>query len=159
MITNDEWSEYVRNGQAFACTILATAVPAMIPEVQLFNPVGSGVRLRVRNLEPMTLFGFGLNQNIWRLDTPITSTGVFGIVENLLGGGSAPLAEQRFDNVAALPAAGRWWLFLVAGNTRVSYPAKPQPWGHDLLPGQGLMNNGAIGGSTFVGYEWAEVPL
>ena len=52
-----------------------------------------------------------------------------------------------------------FWLILSTGNTRKPYPALHMDWGHDLLPGQGIMLNSTVGGFIFAGFMWAEVRL
>lgn len=156
---DDEWSEYVANGEAFAAEVAVVAIPATMPLAQLFNPAASGVRLRLRCVESMAFFGGPINQNVRRHDVALPSVGPpFGGPENLLGGGAAPAVEFRFDNPVAA-VGSPFWLILSAGQTRKDYPALQLQWGHDLLPGQGLMHSGVIGGFIILGYQWIEVPL
>ncbi len=157
-LPDDEWAEYVANAQAFAGVSLQVAVPAMIAHVQLFNPVGSGVRLRIQNLQPMAVFSIAINTNIRRHDLPLATFTPFSGPENLLGGGAAPAGELRQDSLVANTGAP-WWLILSAGNTRKNYPPKALDWGHDLLPGQGIVLQSAPGGFIVCGFMWAEEPL
>jgi len=155
-MSDDEWSEHVANGEAYAGAIFVTGVPGELPFVQLLNPVGSGMRIRVRVLQPFAVFAIGVNHNLRRHDPPLASSGFFAGPENLLGGGDPPLAQARFTTQVAM-IGSRFWLFLSAGNTRKDYPNAGRDWGHDLLPGQGLMASGAVGGFVFNGWQWAEV--
>ena len=160
-LTDDEWNSHVMQGEAFTAEVAVIAVPAMIPLAQIFNPLGSGVRIRLRCMEPMTFLGGGtLNQNIRRHDIALPSLFAppFGGPENLLGGGAASVAEFRFDNPGAA-VGSPFWLILSTGPTRRDYPALQLAWGHDLLPGQGIVNNGSVGGLIILGYQWVEVPL
>ncbi len=155
---DDEWAEYVANGEAYAGEALQVAVPAQIAHAQLFNPVGSSVRLRIYVLQPMPVFSIVINTNIRRHDVPLATFAPFAGPENLLGGGAAPVGELR--NASLLANAGApFWLILSAGNTRKSYPTKALEWGQDLLPGQGIVLQSGPGGFIVVGFMWAEVPL
>ena len=41
-----------------------------------------------------------------------------------------------------------------------AHVAEGQEWGHDLLPGQGiLMNSVVIGGIFIINWQWVELPL
>lgn len=158
MTAAHEWSEQVAAGEAFVAQGFQPAVAGMIPLVQLFNPIGSGVRVRVRCWNPIPIFSVAINHNIWRHDVALTVLGAFSGPQNLLGGGAAPVAEVRTDSLLA-GATSRFWLFLSAGNTRKSYPVEELDWGHDLLPGQGILNTGAAGSFVFLGMQWTELPL
>ncbi len=156
--TEDEWLDALSQGQCFAGRILTPAVGGLTPNAQIFNPIGSGIRVRLRVYEPMTIFAFGINTNMRRHDVALPTLGPFGIIENLLGGAPAPVAELRQTNVA--PAIGSpFWLILAAGNTRHDYAPEPMDWAQDLLPGQGLMGSSGPGAFILAGFQWAEVPL
>lgn len=156
---DDEWSEAVANGEAFSAEALVVAAPATVPLLQLFNPAASPKRIRLRCVESMAFIGGPINQNIRRHDVALPSTGPpFGGPENLLGGGPASIAEFRFDN-PAVPVGSPFWLILSAGQTRKDYPVLQLDWGHDLLPTQGLMHSGGVGGLLIIGYQWTETNL
>ena len=157
---DDEWSDHVMNGEAFTGEAIRTAVGGMVPELQILNPAGSGVRFRLRCLEPFAFIGGAINNNIRREDTPLTNLQVvpFGVPQNLLGGGPAPAAEFRDDSV--LVASGSpFWLLLTSGFSRRSYAPNTMDWGHDLLPGQGIMLMGGLGTFLITGWQWVEIPL
>lgn len=157
-VTNDEWSQYVSNGEAFAAQNFQGVVAGQFAFTQLFNPIGSGVRVRVFVWEFMTVFAVAVNSNIRRHDVALATLGAFAGPENLLGGGAAPAAEIR--SVSQVGALGStFWLTISAGTMRNDYPTLQLEWGHDLLPGQGMIANSTVGGFSFVGYMWAEVPL
>lgn len=160
LMTDDEWNEHVMNGEAYAAEHLTIAIPALIPLTQLYNPVESGVRVRLRCIEHMAFFGGAINQNIRRDDVALVSgsSPPFGPPQNLLFGGAAPKVEFRFANLPA-NVGSPFWLILSAGQTRKQYPPLQQDWGHDLTEGQGITNNGALGGFIILGYQWVEVPL
>lgn len=157
-LPDDEWSEYVANGQAFAGEGFQGAVGGQIGKVQLFNPVGSGIRVRLRCLEPMALFAIAINTNIRRHDVALTTFAPFAGPENLLGGGAAAVAEIR-NETAVGQVGSPFWLLLAAGNNRRDYPVRHLDWGHDLLEGQGVIANTTVGGFLLMGFMWAEVPL
>lgn len=160
MMTDDEWSEHVMNGEAFTAQATRTAVGGQSPELQLLNPAGSGVRMRLRCLEPMPFIGGAINNGIRREDTPLTNLQAppFGAPQNLLGGGPAPLAEFRDDSVVVLTGS-QFWLILGIGFNRRHYAPNNLDWGHDLLPGQGIMMTGTLGGFLITGWQWVEIPL
>ena len=108
----------------------------------------------------MAFVGVAINANVRRLDVALPNLDAppFGAPQNLLGGGAAPSAEFRFDNVVVM-AGSPFWLILSAGQTRKDYPVLQQDWGHDLLPGQGIMMSGLVGGLLIIGWQWVEVPL
>lgn len=157
-LDDDEWSMHVASGEAYAGEILRLGVGGEYPHAQLFNPVGSGLRVRLRSMQPMAIFGIAINTNMRRHDVALTTLGAFAGPANLLGGGAAPVAELRHEtNVALLGSP--FWLILSAGQTRSDYPVKHLDWGYDLLPGQGFVQSGIVGGFLLSGFIWAEVPL
>ena len=156
---DDEWNEHVMNGEAFVGEGIQVAAGGMIALTQIFNPLGSGVRVRLRHLEPVPVLAFAINSNVRRHDVALTANAPFAAPMNLLGsGGASPLAELRNDSLA-VAAGSPFWLILSLGNTRKTYPAFQQDWGHDLLPGQGLVLQSVVGGFIVCGFMWAEVPL
>jgi len=157
-LDDELWSEYVQNGDAYAGTVLQGAVVGQVAHVQLFNPVGSGIRVRLRAFETIPVFAGAINTNPRRHDTALTTfTPQLG-PDNLLAGGGSPIAELR--QVSQVGALGSpFWLILSGGNTRKDYPTLSMEWGHDLLPGQGILCQSAVGGLIYVGFMWAEVPL
>ena len=160
-LTDREWASHVENGEAFVSEIFQTGVPAQLGFVQLYNPLGapSPVRIRLRQLEPMAIFGFAINTNVRRHDVALANLGGFTAPHNLLGsGGAAAVAEPRFVSQVAM-IGSLFWLILSSGSTRKQYPALHMDWGHDLLPGQGIMMNSLVGGFILTGFMWAEVPL
>ena len=157
-LPDDEWSEYVANGEAFSGVVNQAAAVGMFALGQIFNPVASGIRVRLRCLELFAVFGVAINSNIRRHDIALATFAPFGGPENLLGGGAAAGAELRNASVAAL-VGSPFWLILSAGSTRKDYPTRQLSWGHDLLPGQGVIANGLGGGFLVMGFQWAEVPL
>lgn len=159
MMDDDEWSAYVSNGEAFNGEGLQGAVAGQIAHVQIFNPVASGVRVRMRHMEPIPVFGIAINTNPRRHDVALTSNVPFAGPTNLLGSGGAA-ANVQLRNVSQVGSLGSpFYLFLSTGFSRKTYPVKALDWGHDLLPGQGLVLQSGVGGFMIVGFEWAELPL
>lgn len=154
---HEVWSEHVASGEAYAAQAFQGAVVGMVPHVQLLNPVASGVRIRLRCLEPMGVLGVAVNTNVRRINTPLTTLGPLGIVENLLGGGDPSVAEIRAQASALVGSGG--WLILTGANVRTDYPVENQDWGVDLLPGEGAAANGTTGLSLLMGFMWVEVPV
>lgn len=158
-VADEEWNEHLMNGEAFCSIGLQGGAVGMIAHVQLFNPVGSGVRVRLRTLETLPIFFIAINTNIRRHDVALTTNAPFAGPTNLLGsGGAAALAETRTDSLVAAPGSP-FWLILSTANTRKDYPALQLEWGHDLLEGQGIVLQSGVGGFIFTGFMWVEVPL
>lgn len=155
----DEWSDYVANGQAFATRSFVASGLGFFGHIQLYNPVGSGVRLRLRFVEGLALFGGAVNLNVCRYDTPCVDVAPppFGPM-NLLGGGPANVAQIRTEiTVAPIQLGTAFWLLLGPTLSMPAYPGPPDDWGHDILPGQGVMLRGGF--IPFAQFQWAEVPL
>lgn len=156
---NTSWLQHVANGEAYAIEDFIIGVGGMFNHVQLFNPAGSGVRLRLRSANHLNPIVIGAH--VRRYDVPLTILGppVPFAMENLLGGGPPPLGEVRSDRLAA-PTGSAFWLIRSAANDTGVYPPDGMEWGHDLLPGQGiLMNSVVVGGVFIINWQWAEVPL
>jgi len=151
------WLEHVANGEAFAGEDFILGVAGLYPHLQLFNPVGSGKRVRLRSVhETMTV---GRSVNIRRYDPPGVILGPPPpfIIENLLGGGPAAVAELRHDNIV-VPSGSAFWLLQSNANNIAIYPPKGQEWGHDLLEGQGvLLSSFAV--TLIAMWQWVEIPL
>jgi hypothetical protein len=156
-VTSD-WSDHVANGEAFCAEDLIAPGGGLVGHVQLFNPVASGRRVRVRYVEGFGLLGAAVNNNVRRYDTALTNLGPFYGPANLLGGGPAPLAQLRNQAFAGVLGTA-FWLLLSPLLVTPNFPPIDQEWGHDLLPGQGVLLNAGAGVSVFATFQWAEVPL
>ena len=157
-VSDDEWSEHVANGEAFIGEALEPASGGMIAHAQIRNPPGSLKRIRLRMLVPMPIFGIAINTNIRRYDPALATLAPFAPPMNLMGSGGAAVAELRNDSL--LVAVGSpFHLILSAGSARKNYPPLNLDWGHDLLPGEGLVLQSAVGGFILVGFMWVEVLL
>lgn len=155
---SSRWLDHVANGEAFAAENFMLPVGGMVNQMQLFNPVGSGIRVRLRSVH---MTGVPVNSaTVRRHDTPLATATLPApfIVENLLGGGPAAVGEMRSDTVVA--ASGTlFWSVNSIGSSPAPYPPQGREWGFDLLPGQGFLFAGPIGGTLIVNWHWAEVPL
>lgn len=162
-VQDDEWNEHVMNGEAFVGLGFQTGVAGQIGNVQLFNPLGAfvPVRVRLRCLETIPIGGVGINTNPRRHDVGIVPGGSFAGPRNLLGSGGAGTATElrASTNVGHEPGGVPFWLILSAGSTRKDYPTRHLDWGHDLLPGQGILLTSAVGGFIKAGFMWVETPL
>ena len=150
------WSEYVKNGEAFSAENFILAAPGLFPHIQLFNPVASGIRVRLRSVHSI---GASL-ANVRRYDPPGAILGVpagFGI-ENLLGGGPAAVAEMRSGNIV-IPSGSAFGLVQAPAATPGAYPVDGLEWGHDLLEGHGVLLNGAPNTTLICNWQWVELPL
>ena len=122
---HNSWSEHVANGEAYSAEDFILASPGLYPHLQLFNPIGSGKRIRVRKVhETMTVLR---SVNVRRYDPPGTILGppATFIIENLLSGGPPAVAELRHDNII-IPSGGAFWLVRSNANEAGTYPPKGQ---------------------------------
>ncbi len=152
------WLDHVAAGEAFAAEDFILAAPATFPHVQLFNPVGSGKRIRLRSVHAIS--GGIIQANIRRYDPPGAILGPPApfVIENLLGGGPAAVAELRHDNIVVL-SGSPFWLLRSSANIPCIYPARGLEWGHDLLEGQGILLSGTLFMTMIVNWQWVELPL
>jgi len=146
------------NGEAFSAENFVIGVGGTVAHVQLFNPIASGVRVRLRSLHAIATIA--TNVNLARHDTALTTLGVpVGfVIENLLGGGSAAVAEMRSES----PAAPVGTLIMQLGappSVPAFYPGGGREWGFDLLEGQGILVAATSGVTIIVNWQWVEVPL
>jgi hypothetical protein len=153
------WLQHVANGEAFAAENFAIPGGGITPHIQLFNPAGSGRRVRMRSVHAIGA-PTAPSVLVCRHDTALTTLGVPGgfAVENLLGGGVAAVAEMRSQLVAGVLGTPFTQAFAPA-NEPALYHAGGREWGHDLLEGQGLLLRGVAGVVLIVNWQWVEVPL
>jgi hypothetical protein len=156
---NTTWNEHVRNGEAFSAEDFIIGAVGLFPHLQLFNPVGSGIRVRLRSVhETMTVARV---VNVKRYDPPGSILGPPAgfVLENLLGGGPAAIAEVRSNNGVA-SVGSPFWLVQSNANEPGIYPPRGQEWGHDLLPGQGIVLVSSTTNTTLIAnWQWVELPL
>ena len=152
------WLEHVANAEAYSAEDFILASGGFYPHLQLFNPVASGVRVRLRSVHMVPIF-VGL-ANIRRYDPPGAILGPPApfIIENLLGGGPPAVAELRSANLVAT-AGSAFWLIRTPGNTPGPYPHKGLEWGHDLLEGDGVLLQGPLSTTLIANWQWVELPL
>lgn len=155
---NTTWQSHVRNGEAFSAEDFIIGSGGLVPHLQLFNPVGSGIRVRLRSVhETMTV---ARSLNVRRYDPPGSILGPPAgfVIENLLGGGPAAVAEVRSNN-GAIPVGSPFWLLQSNANEPAIYPAQGLEWGHDLLEGHGIVLVGGAGQTLIAMWQWVELPL
>ncbi len=152
------WNDHVMEGEAFSAENFLIGAGGLVPHIQLFNPVGSGIRIRLRTVH--TILSVLTSSQVARHDVALPTLGlpVGFIVENLLGGGAAEVAEMRSDQVT--PAVGLpFWLVSSPANVPAIYPPQGREWGIDLLEGHGVLVQGASGATMIVNWQWVELPL
>ena len=91
---SDIWLEHVANGEAYASENFLIGVAGQFPHLQLFNPIGSGKRVRLRSVHATGLPAqFG---GVSRHDTPLATLGLPAtfVIENLLAGGPVGVARR-----------------------------------------------------------------
>jgi hypothetical protein len=153
------WLNYVANGEAFAAENFVGPGVGNQAHIQLFNPVGSGKRVRMRSVSSSSTSPTVTNFIVARYDVALTTLGVPAgfTVENLLGGGPAAVAEMR-SQISAV-ALGTDFTQVYAPTTVMgTYPTSGREWGYDLLPGQGILLRGTAAAVLIVNWQWAEVP-
>jgi len=157
-MAGEVWLDYVANGEAFAAENFILGSVGLIPHVQLLNPVGSGKRVRLRSVH--STIGAAVIVIIRRHDPALATLGlpVGFITENLLGGGPAPVIEHRSENNVAALGTG-FWVASGPANSPAIYPPEGREWGYDLLEGQGIIVQGAVGTVTIAMWQWVEIPL
>ena len=156
---NITWSKHVANGEAFSSENFIVPGVGLLGHVQIFNPALSTVRVRLRSLHQDVIVGTVLS-NVNRHDVALAILGPPApfISENLLGGQPAPVAEMRS---AALGAAVGTTFWQLGGpvSTPALYPPEGREWGHDLLPGQGILVQAGAAVVNIIMWQWVEVPL
>ena len=154
----DEWRQHVENGEAYSAEDFILGAPGTFPHLQLFNPIGSGKRVRIRSVhETMTA---ARTVNVRRYDPPgaILGPPAGFVVENLLGGGPAAVAELRRGNIVVQSGAP-FWLLQSNANEAGIYPARGQEWGMDLLEGHGILLSGTLNTTLIAMWQWVELDL
>lgn len=152
------WSKHVRAGEAFSAEDFLVGVGGTVALLQLFNPVASGIRVRLRSVHAIGNAAQAVN--VRRHDVALATLGPPAgfVVENLLGGAAANVGEIRSAQPAA--AVGTiFWQLNAPANTPAIYPPEGREWGHDLLEGQGVLLQAAAGVTLIVNWQWVEVPL
>lgn len=156
---DNSWSQHLSNAEAFAAENFVIGVGGTLAHIQLFNPVASGVRVRLRSVHAVSPLPVLVNVN--RYDTPLTTLGVpVGFaVGNLLGGTNPPeSAEMRSEQPVGILGSVFWQLNALA-STPAIYPPNGREWGHDLLEGQGVLLQAGAGVTLIVNWHWVEIPL
>jgi len=155
---SQKWLNNVAAGEAYSAENFLVGLGGTVVQIQLFNPVASGKRIRLRTVHG--ILAAVLAVNIRRFDTALATLGLPAgfVVENLLGGGPAEVAEMRSDQ-PVLATGTVFWQLNAPANIPAIYPPKGREWGHDLLEGQGIHMQFAAGVTGIVNWMWAEVDL
>ena len=152
------WLDHVANGEAYAAEDFIIASGSLFSNLQLFNPVDSNVRVRVRSFHLQA--GAAVGGTVRRLDAPLLTLGPPApfILENLLGGGKPPMAEVRHEHTVAVTGS-LFWSINAPAAFPATYPPGGREWGADLLPGQGILIQSGAGTTPIANWQWVEVPL
>lgn len=144
------WLSEVRAGRAFILGGTQPAVAASFSEVQLFNPVGSGVQVLIRALTTTVNVATGVSLREF-------NTGLATLVSagrNLLQGGAVSVAELR----RAAPAAQDGTL--AAGfdvDANISRDIS-QEWLYELGAGEGvLLAHDTVNAQLKAIFMWREI--
>jgi len=125
------WYANLRGGRCFVRGVNLVASPGNFSEIQILNPVGSGVQAIVRAFIPSQ--GANSNMESRRFDTALVTD--VGTLFNLLAGGAASACHLR----TAQPAAADGTL-LTTFSLLATTPFQPAPdWFTELSPGQGVI--------------------
>lgn len=157
-VPSQAWLNYVANGEAYSAENFLIGVGGTFAQIQLFNPVASGKRIRLRSVHAIS--PIAVTSQVVRHDTPLATLGLplTFIVENLLGGGAAEVAEMRSDQPIAV-AGSVFWTVNAPPSEPAIYPPHGREWGQDLLEGQGIHIAATVGATSIVNWMWAEVDL
>jgi hypothetical protein len=130
--SSDFWLTEIRAGRCFMRGV-TTPGPVNNPEVQLYNPVGSGVQVTCYFMMHDFQTAGGLFE-LHRYDTQLATD--VGAGFNCLMGGAAAQAHIRRGEAVA-PGDGTYQLGWdpLSGNARGVFP----PWLFELSPGQGML--------------------
>ena len=155
---SNTWVRHVKVGEAFSAENFVVGAGGLLAHCQLFNPLASGIRVRLRSVH--AILGVAVGVNVSRHDVALTTLGPPApfVTENLLGGGPANVAEMRSESpVAAVGSI--FWQLNAPGNVPAIYPPHGREWGYDLLEGQGILLQAAAGITLITNWQWVEVPL
>jgi len=150
-----EWLSLLRTGRAFVRSFLLNPGVAQTAQAQLFNPLGSAVRVLLYT---------------WAADSSIAATAVqvgFTAVQlgggasaaNLLAGGPVSVAQIAAALPAALPGVTLIWQELLAVGELAGPGISAEGFWAEIPAGQGLDFGSLAASSAFrVNVLWAEVP-
>lgn len=158
-IVATDWFTSMREGRCFAAENFILPAVGLFGLIQIFNPAGSATRVVVRSIA--STLPAAIAPRVRRHDIALPTLGLPApfIVENLLGGGPAEVAEMRSQAVTPVPS-GPFWIMFAAVNDVTTYPTDGREDAHILLPGQGLLTNTLFVNSTNITmFLWSEEPL
>ena len=98
MIHDDAWSRHVMNAEAFVGEGFQVGVGGQLGFAQLFNPVGSGIRLRLRCLETMPIFGLEIPKVLDGVDASILNPRNVWSDKDAYDAQAAKLAQMFVDS-------------------------------------------------------------
>lgn len=156
VVNRPEWSQYVHNGEAFSFGYAVSGVSGVFNLLQVYNPVGSGVRIVIFQAE----IGAGsISQTICALDTAVAVAGQVVQQQNMLAGSTnTSKAVVSTSQPASLPTtAQNIRQSSVAANTKddVATPGSIC----ELMEGSGFdILTGTTNVTSAAGLWWAEVP-
>lgn len=154
------WSESLRNAKSYSSENFIIGLPGLFTHIQIFNPLGAPVPVRVRLRSVHAILPVAVSASVRRHDVALTTAGPPApfIIENLLGGGPSGVALMLGDTLGAT-AGALFWQVNAPANTPAVYPPEGREWGHDLLPGQGMLLQSVAGTTLICNWQWTEVPL
>ncbi len=159
-IVGTDWFTSMREGRCFAAENFIIPVAGFFGILQIFNPVASATRVIVQDIS--STLGGASAPRIRRHDVALATLGPPApfIIENLLGGGPAPVTEVRSASLAIPPGSPFWLMLASTADLLTTYPTDGREDAHILLPGQGLVTNQLFASLVNINmYLWTEEPL
>lgn len=152
-----EWTQYVHDGRAFAFGASVTGVASVFNLIQLWNPLGSGIRVVIFQAEVGVA---GTCITTLALDSVQNPVGGPSTVQTNLLPGSPVLSKVSVttSQPAALPATG---LIIRQSNAAANTKDDVQHPGSicELTEGRGFnLSTGTVNVTSTFGLWWAEIP-
>lgn len=146
--------------QAFTAYVVAPkdATVGTVPQVQLWNPAGSGKRLVVEQITLAAQGGASADSHIGFLNSPLTYTGEavsgFGYPGmSKMSGGATSVAMGRYKtDLPSMGASFGFGVYNASGATTIFKPNEP----FIVLPGWGLVAEGVYNTRFGVSFEYFE---
>lgn len=154
------WHGYIARGIAYSAENFLVPAGGLINHLQIRNPPGSNVRIRIRQIS--TAVNFAVVANIARHDVALTTLGLpvgFGIEPQLDPVIPIPAKAEMRSEQPAVVLGSVFHQMVAPANVIAIYPPNGIEWGKSLLPGQSIHVSVVAGGLNIVNFQWAEIPI
>lgn len=146
----ERWLSDLRAGRCFSLTLFSAAVAAQYSYCQLFNPLGSGKQILVRQMNADAPIQTIIVAALY--NTALAT--LVGNGTNLLSGGAASVGEGRTGSDAN-PLGTGLASYDVLANTPIFVG---NDWIAELSPGMGIIARvGTVNNGTRATFTWSEV--